>query len=335
MISIIFFRLRNFISAIFLVVPGLLIAQQPSPSPSPAISGARETAVSFPVSVSGSNPPVITAKAAVLFDAQTGKIILKHNETESRPVASTQKLLTALIVAESGNLDKPVIIDKSDTMVLPTKLGIRAGEVYTRRGLLVALLVKSANDVAVALARDNAGSVAAFAEKMNRRMADLKGTSSHFVNPNGLPCDTQYSTARDMAIVARTVYANPILREIVGYRAISFRFNSGKTVILPNTNHLLRDYAFCNGMKTGYTDKAGHCLIASGSWRGKDIIAVILGEPARSKIWKDGQSLLVYGLGLTPEEVAASRLTKATTAPKKNKKSGAPVSKQRKHTRRT
>ncbi len=333
MIPTTFFRLRNFTSAILIAVPGLLIAQQPSPSPA-ASPAAQETTVSFPIPASGASPPVITAKATVLFDAHTGKIILKHNETEPRQVASTQKLLTALIIAESGNLDKPVMIDKSDTVVLPTKLGLRAGEVYTRKGLLVALLVKSANDVAVALARDNAGSVAAFAEKMNRRMADLKGASSHFENPNGLPCDTQYSTARDMAIVARAAYANPIVHEIVGYRAISFRFNSGKTVIIPNTNHLLRDYSFCNGMKTGYTDKAGHCLIASGSWRGRDVIAVILGEPARSKIWKDGQSLLVYGLGLTPEEVAASRLTKVA-APKKTKKSSPPVSRQRKHTRRT
>ncbi|PWU11703.1 MAG: D-alanyl-D-alanine carboxypeptidase [Verrucomicrobia bacterium] len=324
--------LRIWIIVTFTVVPSLVIAQQPSPSPT--ASPVQEASVSFPTPAPEAMPPMLTAKAAVLFDAHTGKVLLRHNENEPRQVASTQKLLTALIVAESGDLDKKVVIDKSDTMVLPTKLGLHAGETYTRQGLLVALLVKSANDVAVALARDNAGSVAAFAEKMNRRMAELKGTSSHFENPNGLPCDTQYSTARDMAIVARAAYANPIVHDIVHYRTISFKFNSGKTVIIPNTNHLLRDYSFCNGMKTGYTEKAGHCLIASGSWRGREVIAVILGEPARSKIWKDGQSLLVYGLGLTPEEVAASRLTKAAVA-KKVKKSSSTVSGRRKHTRRT
>ncbi len=340
--TVVFSRLRILTGAILIGIPGFLIAQQipspsPSVSPSPATSPSASptdtlqgTTASFPLPTSGAIPPVITAKAAILFDAHTGKIILKHNETQPRQVASTQKLLTALIIVESGNLDQPVTIEKSDTTVLPTKLGIRPGDVYTRRGLLVALLVKSANDVAVALARDNAGSVAAFADKMNRRMAELHGNSSHFVNPNGLPCDAQYSTARDMAIVARTVYSNPLLREIINYRAINFRLNNGKTIAIYNTNHLLRDYTFCNGMKTGYTDKAGHCLIASGTWHGKDVIAVIYGEPVRPKIWKDGLSLLVYGLGLKSEEVAAARLT-PPPAPKKNKKKASSSSKSRKH----
>lgn len=325
MTTAVFFQVRIFV--LFAIAPSFLIAAV-SPSPAPIDSATMNAAANSPAdSVSRPAPPVITAQATVLFNAYTGKILFKHNAIKLRPVASTQKLLTALIIAESGNLDKPVIIDKSDTLVAPTKLGVRAGEVYTRRELLTAMLVKSANDLAVTLARDNAGNVPNFVEKMNHRMRELLGTSSHFENPSGLPSDAQHSTAWDMAIVARAVYANPILRDMVNCRIYTFRFNSGKTVAIRNTNHLLLDYSFCNGMKTGYTDKAGHCLIASGNWNGKDVIAVIFGEPDRSKIWKDGRNLLIYGLGLRPEEVAAARLSKRSIAEHKHT---SPASKPRK-----
>ena len=167
--------------------------------------------------------PIITAQCAILFDANTGKVIYKKNENERRAVASTQKLLTALIIAESGELSAPVTIDRSDMLAAPTKLYLKTGDTYTRQQLLTALLIKSPNDAARALARDNAGSVEDFAAKMNARMARLGGDSSHFVNPNGLPADDQYSTARDMARVARAVYFNPLLREIIRTKHCMFR----------------------------------------------------------------------------------------------------------------
>jgi len=243
-------------------------------------------------------PPVITARSAVLFDANTGRVILKKNENEQRPVASTQKLLTALIVANSGKLSDMVTIKETDTNVEPTKLYLQPGQQYSREQLLHALLIKSANDVARALARDNAGSVQDFAGRMNETMRILGGYSSNFVNPNGLPADGQYSCARDMARVARAVYRNPILREIIKTRYFTFRFNSGKTTTLKNTNRVLRYYSFCNGMKTGYTEKAGHCLISSGSYNGKDVIAVVLGD-SKSRIWNESADLLAYGLGIS------------------------------------
>ena len=135
--------------------------------------------------------PIISAECAILFDANTGRVIYKKNENERRAVASTQKLLTALIIAESGDLSAPVVIDKSDMLATPTKLYVKAGESYTRQQLLTALLIKSPNDVARALARDNAGSVENFALKMNSRMARMGGESSNFVNPNGLPAEDQ------------------------------------------------------------------------------------------------------------------------------------------------
>ena len=185
--------------------------------------------------------PIITAECAILFDANTGKVIYKKNENERRPVASTQKLLTALIIAESGELSAPVTIDRSDMLAAPTKLYLKTGDTYTRQQLLTALLIKSPNDAARALARDNAGSVDDFATKMNARMARLGGDSSHFVNPNGLPAEDQYSTARDMARVARAVYFNPLLRDIIRTRHCMFHYASGKTISLRNTNRVLRN----------------------------------------------------------------------------------------------
>lgn len=247
--------------------------------------------------------PAITASSALLFDAKTGKVLYKKNENSRRAVASTQKLLTALIVAEAGNLSKPVTITKSDTYAEPTKLYLRPGDSYTRQQLLTALLVKSPNDVARALARDNAGSVAAFAEKMNKRMADLGGTLSNFVNPNGLPAKDQYSTARDMARVARAAYFNPTLRQIMKTKFYTFKYASGDTKTLRNTNRVLHTYSFCNGMKTGYTDAAGHCLISSGSWNGKEVIAVVLGSN-KARVWNESAALLAYGLGLSQAQMA-------------------------------
>ncbi len=257
--------------------------------------------------------PIISAECAILFDANTGRVIYKKNENERRAVASTQKLLTALVIAESGNLSAPVVIEGSDMLAAPTKLYVKTGDRYTRQQLLTALLVKSPNDVARALARDNAGSIEDFAAKMNARMARLGGESSHFVNPNGLPAEDQYSTARDMARVARAAYFNPMLREIMRTKHCVFRYASGKTIPLQNTNRVLRTYSFCNGMKTGYTDAAGHCLISSGSWGGKDMIAVVLGSN-KAHVWQESASLLAYGLGINDTLMASLRVSASVKA---------------------
>ncbi len=255
-------------------------------------------------------PPVVTAKSALLFDANTGRVIYKKNENDQRAVASTQKLLTALIVAESGDLEKMVRIANSDTLAEPTKLYLRTGHTYSRDQLLHALLVKSANDVARALARDNAGSVSAFAARMNATMRRLGGESSNFVNPNGLPAEGQYSTARDMARVARAAYRNPDLRAIMKTRYYPFRFNGGKVLTLRNTNRVLRTYSFCNGMKTGYTVAAGHCLISSGSYNGRDVIAVVLGSN-KARVWQESANLLAYGLGISAGQMETFRIVGA------------------------
>jgi D-alanyl-D-alanine carboxypeptidase (penicillin-binding protein 5/6) len=229
-----------------------------------------------------------------MVDARTGQILYEKNADEIRPPASTQKLLTALIVAEHGSLNQPVTVDPTDTLADPVKLNIKPGDTYPRVNLLEALLVKSPNDVARCLARDNAGSIEAFAEVMNQRARELGATHSHFVNPNGLPAPGQYSTARDLSVIARAAYANPIIRSIVCLPQLSFRYANGRTRELENTNKVLRRLPYCNGMKTGYTEAAGHCLICSGSRPGRDIIVVVLGDS--TAVWRDASALLSWGL---------------------------------------
>jgi D-alanyl-D-alanine carboxypeptidase (penicillin-binding protein 5/6) len=252
--------------------------------------------------------PEITAKSAILVDANTGKVLYTKNDTAQRPVASTQKLITALIVAESGNLEQKVKIEATDTNCEPTNINVKPGQSYSRLQLLNALLVKSGNDVARALARDNAGNLSAFADKMTQRVRNLGGTDSNFENPNGLPAKGQYSTARDMARVARMAYRNPTLREIMRTRYYNFRFSSGTVVPLRNTNRVLRTYSFCNGMKTGYTNLAGHCLISSGSYNGRDVIAVMLGC-TKARIADESAKLLAYGLNIPQSKLSALRIS--------------------------
>jgi serine-type D-Ala-D-Ala carboxypeptidase (penicillin-binding protein 5/6) len=239
--------------------------------------------------------PKTSAASVIVVDANSGKILYEKNADQVRPAASTQKLLTALIVAETGFLDRPVTVQSVDGMCEPVKLGIKPGESYQRMDLLRALLVKSPNDVARCLARDNAGSIDAFAGIMNRRALQLGAVHSHFVNPNGLPVPGQYSSARDLAIIARAAYANPTIRSIVCLPQLVFRYASGRTRELENTNKLLRRLPYCNGMKTGYTDAAGKCLIASGTRPGKDVIVVVLGDSS-SHVWRDASALLSWGL---------------------------------------
>ena len=185
-------------------------------------------------------------------------------------------------------------VEPSDTWAEPSKLYLKPGDVYERGQLLQILLVKSMNDVARCLARDNAGSLEGFAAKMNAKARALGMTSSHFVNPNGLPEPGQYSTARDMARVAMAAYRNGTIRSIVRLRSLTFRYADGHTHAFDNTNQVLKNFPLCNGMKTGYTEGAGHCLISSASHNGRDVISVVLGDS--KKIWVDSYRLLAWGL---------------------------------------
>jgi len=242
-----------------------------------------------------SPPPVIVGESAIVVDYESGRVLYAKNADVRRAVASTQKIITALCVLDAGNLDKRVTIAASDGNCEPTKLGLKAGEVYTRRELVKALMIRSGNDVGRALARDVAGSQANFSAMMNRKAVSLGMRNSNFLNPHGLTEPGQYSTARDMAIAARHAYRIPFMRSVSSTKTYTFRFNDGRTRVLENTNRVLKTLPYCDGMKTGTTIASGRCLVSTGNLDGRAVIVVVLNSNS-ANIWNDSTKLLRWAL---------------------------------------
>ncbi|NNC89596.1 MAG: D-alanyl-D-alanine carboxypeptidase, partial [Akkermansiaceae bacterium] len=158
-----------------------------------------------------------------------------------------------------------------------------------------AILVKSANDAAMALARDVGGSAEGFASMMNRRALRLGMTSSHFKNPHGLTEAGQFSTARDIALLARAAYQRPEIRRYLRVREYQFVHSDGRTKKLENTNELLDQLSYATGMKTGTTRASGKCLVSSAELNGRVVIAVLLGSTSKT-VWNDSEALLRWAL---------------------------------------
>lgn len=234
------------------------------------------------------------ASAWCLIDARSGQALASHRAEHRRPVASTQKLLTALVVAEAGDLEKTVTISAADTKVPGSVLGLKPGDTATRLDLLRALLMESSNDAALALARDHAGNTEAFAERMNARAVRVGTTRSRFVNPHGLTAYRQSSSPQDMACIAKAALAHPIINRIVGtpVRTISI---SGAPRELVNANELLQRLPGCTGMKTGLTPGAGICLISSYRLGQREVILVQL-DSSKNHIYTDAAKLMQWGV---------------------------------------
>lgn len=246
---------------------------------------------------SNAEKPVINGKAAILVD-RYGRVLFEKNADQRVPVASTQKLLLGILIAESGNLSKPITVADSDTWAEPTKMGIKAGQVYTKGELLKAVLVRSSNDISRTLARDHSGSVSAFAANMNARARQLGMHNSYFTNASGLPKPAgQYSTARDLAKLGMAAQRYAVIRDAVRTPVMTFTYSTGTTKTIYNTNKVLGHHPYCLGGKTGYTNAAGKCLVFFGTKGGKSVTGVILGSKTPT-IWQDTEKLLNYGLGL-------------------------------------
>jgi serine-type D-Ala-D-Ala carboxypeptidase (penicillin-binding protein 5/6) len=250
-----------------------------------------------PQSWNGPPAPSIFGQYAAVLDGATMQFYHKKDAEARVPVASTQKLVTAIVICQDGDLDGLVEVPSEVLRIEPTLVGVKPGERYSRRQMLTALLVKSGNDIAATLAIDNAGSVEAFARKMNACARSIGMTNSHFINPHGLPAEGQYSTARDIAVAAFEAYQIPDIRAMVEAKTYDFVFNDGTVKTLLNTNRLLDDFEGCNGMKTGFTFAAGNCLVSSVSIDGKDRISVVL-KSARAHVSQDSAALLNWSLGL-------------------------------------
>ncbi|MCB1278870.1 D-alanyl-D-alanine carboxypeptidase family protein [Prosthecobacter sp.] len=242
--------------------------------------------------------PQISAGRCIIIDPENDDVLFEKNPDVKGAIASTTKIMTALLVVEAGELDKIVTVELADTQCAPVRIGLKVGETYTRRQLLTAMMVKSSNDIAQALARDNAGSVAEFAAKMNERAKALGLQNTFFVNPHGLPSTTDedpYCTARDLAMIAKAADQQTEIRKIVKLQSYKFTKPDGKFIELANTNRVLRSASYCDGMKTGYTEAAGYCLVATGERNGRRRIVVVLNDSSTG-VWKDAEALLDWAL---------------------------------------
>lgn len=235
----------------------------------------------------------LSAECAVVINADTNGIIYGKNEQRQHAMASTTKIMTALITLESGDLDRPFTADSMALRVEGTSMGLREGDTVTRRALCYGMLLPSGNDAANAAAVNIAGSLSAFAELMNKRAAQIGMEDTHFVNPSGLDADGHYTTAYDMALLASEALKNKDFREICGLKSAKVSFGSpAADRTLRNSNKMLAMYEGCIGVKTGFTDNAGRCLVTAAERNGCTVIAVTLHAPDD---WNDHRKLLDLG----------------------------------------
>ena len=241
----------------------------------------------------GTGEPDIQAKAAVLIDESSGRVLFAKNPHQRLPQASTTKMMTCLLVIENGDLDKEVKISKYAAETGESSIWLEEGEVLTREDLLYALMLASANDAAVALAESVAGSEEKFVELMNKRARELKLNNTHFINPHGLDADGHYSSAYDLALLAREGLSNELFSSVVTTmeRCVPWSGHPWDRYLY-NRNRLLTTYKGARGVKTGYTSNAGLCLVGAAQ-RGKlKLISAVMNS---SNVYDDTQKLLDYG----------------------------------------
>lgn len=238
-----------------------------------------------------------SASSAILMEADSGRVLYTANPDEPRLIASITKLMTALTALESGHsLEERVTIQAADTRTEGSALYLKAGEQVTLETLLYGLLLHSGNDAALAIARACGGSVEAFVAAMNEKAQALGMKNTHFANPNGLNDEDHYSTARDMALLARACLENETLAQMVSTRTITLE---GRTYT--NHNKLLWQYEGCVGLKTGYTERAGRTLVSAAKRGEMTLIAVTLNDP---NDWADHAALFDYGFSACTLETA-------------------------------
>lgn len=243
--------------------------------------------------------PSLSASAAVLMDRESGRVLCAQNARERRSIASITKLMTALVALElHPELSDTVTVRPEWTGAEGSSMYLRAGEELTLEELLYGLLLSSGNDAALAVAGYCAGDVEGFVAEMNRMAAALGMNDTHFANPSGLDDPEHYSTAYDMALLARAVLGREELRAIVGAKSAAV---AGRC--LTNHNKLLWRYEGCTGLKTGYTDEAGRTLVSSALREGQELIAVTLNAP---NDWADHAALLDYGFATYPRTLVAA-----------------------------
>lgn len=247
----------------------------------------------------------ISAKAYVLMEASSGEVILSKNADEQLSMASTTKIMSALLTLEQEDIDLQFVVDSEAIKVEGSSMGLQEGDTVDLYTLAVGMLLPSGNDASNAAAVRIAGSLPEFAKLMNSRASEIGMTNTSFVTPSGLDDEYHYSTAYDMALLAREAIQNPEFAEICKQTEIAVSFgNPPYNRTLTNHNKLLEWYDGAIGMKTGYTRKSGRCLVSVAERNGVQLICVTLNDPDD---WRDHEVLLNYGFAnITPNEITAN-----------------------------
>ncbi len=247
----------------------------------------------FPPSSPAPELPEPSAVSWVLYDARSGFVLAEHEADVERPMASVTKVMTALVVRERAGLHERTRISQDAVAVGESEVGLVAGERWEVEELLEAMLVRSANDAAVALAEHVAGSVEEFAALMNAKAAEMGLAHSSFTNPHGLDDDDHYSSAMDLVHIAGAALDDPVLARMVRTRLIKFKPDpGGRERKVRNTNRLLGVFPGVVGMKTGFTNRAGRVLISVLEQGDRTLIAVVMGSEDH---FADSRELLEFG----------------------------------------
>lgn len=250
----------------------------------------------------------IQGDAGVLMDEDNGNILYAKNENERLYPASTTKILTALVALDKGNLNDQVHVGNEVTLRTSdeSSAGLKKGDVIPLKVLLRAMLLPSGNDaartIAIYIAQKDSGKpnmspeegIHYFAGLMNQKAKEIGATHSHFVNPHGLHDPNHYSTAKDLAIIAREARKNPVFREIVSeeaYKDSTFTFYNRNELVNRSSSNFFQG---ADGIKTGFTDQAGYCLVSSATRDGKNLISVVL-HSSKEGIYRDSTAMLNYG----------------------------------------
>jgi serine-type D-Ala-D-Ala carboxypeptidase (penicillin-binding protein 5/6) len=280
--------------AIFFVssaLPGMqsvaqLVAPSPTPTPLPP------TPTPTPV-------PFISGAAAYLIDADTGRVLYNMNSHQQLPIASTTKIMTAIVAIENANLEQGVTVEQSDLDQVPpgaSNAGLVSGDYFRLRTLLYGLMLPSGTDASIVIARTAAGATGNFVAMMNRKALELRLTHTHFSSPHGFSSANHYSSAADLVTLTNYAMRNPLFAQIVGQSTYDVRPSRYTHAYhWENMNTLLTSYPGADGVKTGWTNDAGVCLVFSARRNGHHLIGVELHALSYDAVFADGAKLLDLG----------------------------------------
>lgn len=237
----------------------------------------------------------ITSTSAILMEQDTKRVLYGKNYRNKVKIASTTKILTAIVAIENKSLEDMVTISKKASGTGGSTVGLKSGSQVSLKALMYGMLLKSGNDCAVAIAEYVGGSTEGFVEMMNKKAYEIGAKDTYCTNPHGLDTEDNHSTAYDIALITCYAKTNETLSEILGTKSITLSFgNSSK--YLANTNRLLFTYEYCDGGKTGFTNIANRCLVATAKKEDLKVVAVVLGANTTDVRFSEAKELLKYGI---------------------------------------